>query len=97
MHRTTMGVDQEMNNIMLGAMRASLADGWGGSMMGTDISDILFGTPKPVRSNASLDVFMEDHVNLVVHGHEPSFAEMLVIASEEPELIAYAKSKGRRV
>ncbi|HUJ19543.1 MAG TPA: anaerobic carbon-monoxide dehydrogenase catalytic subunit [Nitrospirota bacterium] len=94
MHRTTMGVDQEMNNIMLGAMRASLADGWGGSMMGTDISDILFGTPKPVRTNASLDVFKEDHVNLVVHGHEPSFAEMLVVASEDPELISYAKSKG---
>ena len=94
LHRTTMGVDQEMNNIMLGAMRTSLADGWGGSMMGTDISDILFGTPKPVRTNASLDVFKEDHVNLVVHGHEPSFAEMLVIASEDPELISYAKSKG---
>jgi carbon-monoxide dehydrogenase catalytic subunit len=96
MHRTTMGVDQEMNNIMLGAMRAALADGWGGSMMGTDISDILFGTPKPVRTNASLDVFKEDHVNLVVHGHEPSFAEMLVVASEDPELISYAKSKGAK-
>lgn len=96
LHRTTMGVDQEMNNIMLGAMRAALADGWGGSMMGTDISDILFGTPKPVRTNASLDVFMEDHVNLVVHGHEPSFAEMLVIASEDQEIEAYAKSKGAK-
>ncbi len=94
LHRTTMGVDQEMNNIMVGAMRTALADGWGGSMMGTDISDILFGTPKPVRTNASLDVFKKDHVNVVVHGHEPSFAEMLVVASEDPELIAYAKSKG---
>ncbi len=96
MHRTTMGVDQEANNIMLGAMRAALADGWGGSMMGTDISDILFGTPKPVKSRASLDVFKEDHVNLVVHGHEPSFAEMLVVASEDKELDAYAKSKGAK-
>src|SRR5512140_280961 len=96
MHRTTMGVDQEMNNIMRGAMRASLADGWGGSMMGTDISDILFGTPTPVRTNASLDVFKQDHVNVVVHGHEPSFAEMLVVASEDPELISYAKSKGAK-
>ena len=96
MHRTTMGVDQEANNIMLGAMRAALADGWGGSMMGTDISDILFGTPKPVKSKASLDVFKEDHVNLVVHGHEPSFAEMLVVASEDKELEAYAKSKGAK-
>ena len=96
MHRTTMGVDQEVNNIMLGAMRASLADGWGGSMMGTDISDILFGTPKPVKSRASLDVFKEDHVNLVVHGHEPSFAEMLVVAVDDPEITAYAKSKGAK-
>jgi carbon-monoxide dehydrogenase catalytic subunit len=94
MHRTTMGVDQEVNNIMLGAMRASLADGWGGSMMGTDISDILFGTPRPLKARASLDVFKEDHVNLVVHGHEPSFAEMLVVAVEDPEITAYAKSKG---
>lgn len=96
LHRTTMGVDQEMENIMKGALRTALADGWGGSMMGTDISDILFGTPKPVRSKASLDVFVEDQVNLVVHGHEPSFAEMLVIASEDKELEAYAKSKGAK-
>jgi anaerobic carbon-monoxide dehydrogenase catalytic subunit len=96
MHRTTMGVDQEPNNIMLGAMRAALADGWGGSMIGTDIADILFGTPKPVKTRASLDVFKKDHVNVVVHGHEPSFAEMLVVATEDPEMIAYAKSKGAK-
>jgi carbon-monoxide dehydrogenase catalytic subunit len=96
MHRTTMGVDQEANNIMLGAMRAALADGWGGSMMGTDISDILFGTPRPVKTKASLDVFKEDHVNVVVHGHEPTFAEMLVVASEDKELDAYAKTKGAK-
>ena len=96
MHRTTMGVDQEVNNIMLGAMRTALADGWGGSMMGTDISDILFGTPRPLKAKASLNVFKEDHVNLVVHGHEPSFAEMLVVASEDPEITAYAKSKGAK-
>ena len=96
MHRTTMGVDQEVNNIMLGALRTSLADGWGGSMMGTDISDILFGTPKPVTAKAGLDVFKEDYVNLVVHGHEPSFAEMLVVAVDDPEMTAYAKSKGAK-
>ncbi len=91
-----MGVDQEPNNIMLGAMRTALADGWGGSMMGTDIADILFGTPKPVKARASLDVFKKDYVNVVVHGHEPSFAEMLVVATEDPEMIAYAKSKGAK-
>jgi carbon-monoxide dehydrogenase catalytic subunit len=96
MHRTTMGVDQEVNNIMMGAMRTALADGWGGSMMGTDISDILFGTPHPVKAKAGLGMFKEDYVNLVVHGHEPSFAEMLVVACEDSELAAYAKSKGAK-
>jgi carbon-monoxide dehydrogenase catalytic subunit len=96
MHRTTMGVDQEVNNIMLGAMRASLADGWGGSMIGTDISDILFGTPVPVKTKAGLDIFKDDYVNLVVHGHEPSFAEMLVTAVDDPEITAYAKTKGAK-
>ncbi len=94
LHRTSMGVDQDPDNIMLGALRTSLADGWGGSMIGTDITDILFGTPHPLKTKASLDVFKEDQVNLVVHGHEPSFAEMLVVAQEDPEMIAYAKSKG---
>ena len=96
LHRTHMGVDQEPNNIMLGAMRAALADGWGDPMMGTDISDILFGPPKPVKTRAGLDIFKEDHVNLVVHGHEPSFAEMLVVAVEDPEIVSYAKAKGAK-
>jgi carbon-monoxide dehydrogenase catalytic subunit len=96
LHRTNMGVDQEPNNIMLQAMRTSLVDGWGGSMIGTDISDILFGTPTPVKTKASLDIFKEDHVNLVVHGHEPSFAEMLVVAVDAPDIKDYAKSKGAK-
>jgi len=96
MNRTTMGVDQEPNNIMLQAMRTSLVDGWGGSMIGTDISDILFGTPFPVKTQAGLDIFEKDKVNVVVHGHEPSLAEMLVVAQEAPDMIAYAKSKGAK-
>ena len=96
LHRTSMGVDQDPDNIMLGAMRTALADGWGGSMIGTDITDILFGTPHPVKTQASLDVFKQDHVNLVVHGHEPTFAEVLVDKTEAPELVAYAKSKGAK-
>ena len=37
-------------NILKQALRSSLADGWGGSMLSTDISDILFGTPSPLAS-----------------------------------------------
>ena len=77
-------------------MRAALADGWGGSMIATDLSDILFGTPNPLVSQVNLGVLKEDEVNIVVHGHEPTLSEMIVAATTEPELIAYAESKGAK-
>ena len=94
LHRTTMGTDQDPEHILDHALRTSLTDGWGGSMLATDIGDILFGTPSPVRSRANLGVLREDEVNLVVHGHEPTLSEMIVAAARDPEIIAYAKSKG---
>lgn len=96
MHRTHMGNDQDYMHILDQAMRASLADGWGGSMIGTDISDILFGTPGPVQGEVGLGVLSEDEVNIVVHGHEPTLSEMIVVATQDPEMIDYAKSKGAK-
>jgi carbon-monoxide dehydrogenase catalytic subunit len=96
MHRTHMGVDHEPDNLLLSALKVSLSDGWGGSMISTDISDILFGTPRPVKAEASFGIFKEDEVNIVVHGHEPSLAEMIVDVVNEPELLAYATSKGAK-
>lgn len=93
-HRTHMGNDQDPEHLLLHALRTSLADGWGGSMMATDLTDVIFGTPKPIRSQANLGVLKVDKVNVVVHGHEPTLSGMLVAASRDPELIAYAKSKG---
>jgi carbon-monoxide dehydrogenase catalytic subunit len=94
MHRTHMGVDHDYRNILMQAFRTSLADGWGGSRIATMVSDILFGTPSPVRSAANLGVLGEKTVNIVVHGHEPELSEMLAIASQNPEIINYAKQAG---
>jgi carbon-monoxide dehydrogenase catalytic subunit len=33
-------------------------------------------------------------VNVVVHGHEPTLSEMIVAASQDPEIIEYAKAAG---
>ncbi len=96
MHRTHIGVDHDPDSLLLSALKVSLGDGWGGSMISTDITDILFGTPRPVKAEASLGIFKEDEVNLVVHGHEPSLAETIVDVVNEPELIEYAKSKGAK-
>jgi carbon-monoxide dehydrogenase catalytic subunit len=94
MHRTHMGNDQDAEHILDHALRAALGDGWGGSMLGTDLSDVLFGTPGPVLSTANLGVLREDEVNIVIHGHEPTLSEMIVAAAQDPEMIEYAKSKG---
>ena len=94
LHRTHMGVDHDYRNILLQAFRTSLADGWGGSRIATQISDILFGTPSPVRSDANLGVLRKDTVNIVVHGHEPELPEMLAIAARDPALLAYADEAG---
>ncbi|MBC8450195.1 MAG: anaerobic carbon-monoxide dehydrogenase catalytic subunit [Chloroflexi bacterium] len=94
MHRTHMGNDQDAEHILDQALRCALGDGWGGSMLGTDLSDVLFGTPAPVQSAANLGVLREDMVNIVIHGHEPSLSEMIIAASMQPEIIEYAKSKG---
>ncbi len=94
MHRTHMGVDQDYQNLMLQGARAALADGWGGSMIATELQDCMFGTPAPVLSEINLGVLEEDKVNIIIHGHEPALAEMLASVSQEPEILEYAKSKG---
>src|SRR5574341_2287068 len=96
LHRTHMGDDKDPEHILNHAVRTAMADGWGGSMIATDISDILFGTPAPILGQANLGVIKEDMVNVIVHGHEPSLSEMIVAASQDPEIIAYAKAAGAR-
>jgi carbon-monoxide dehydrogenase catalytic subunit len=60
MHMTHIGVDNDPEHILMGAVRAALADGWGGSMIATDVSDVLFGQPRPLRSSVNLGVLKED-------------------------------------
>lgn len=94
LHRTHMGDDQDAEHILDQGMRAALGDGWGGSMVATDLSDILFGTPSPLVSQMNLGVLQEDEVNILVHGHEPTLSEMILAATQDPELVDYAKEKG---
>jgi carbon-monoxide dehydrogenase catalytic subunit len=96
MHRTHMGVDQDYENIVKQCSRAALADGWAGSMMATDLQDILFGTPYPIHGQINLGVLKQDHVNIIVHGHEPLLSEMIVVATHSPDMQEYAKSKGAK-
>ena len=94
MHRTHIGVDNDYTNLILHGIRTSISDGWGGSMIATELSDVLFGTPTPMKSIANLGVLKADEVNIIVHGHEPTLSEMVVAASSDPELLELAKSNG---
>jgi len=96
MHRTHIGVDQDYKNLLKQGVRAAIGDGWGGSMIATELQDILFGTPAPILGKANLGVLREDEVNIIIHGHEPLLSEMIVAAAREPEMIELAKSKGAK-
>lgn len=94
LHRTHMGVDSDYANILLHALRTGLADGWGGSMIATELSDVLFGTPSPVMSTVNLGTLKATHVNVALHGHNPLLSDVIVQAASDPELVALAKAKG---
>ena len=94
LHRTVMGVDLDYKHLFQQASRTALADGWGGSMLATELQDIMLGTPVPTTGKVNLGVLRHDAVNIVVHGHEPLLPEMLVVASQDKELRAAAAANG---
>ncbi len=94
MHRVHMGVDNDYINLLTHGLRTALSDGWGGSMMATEASDVLFGTPAPVTSKVNLGVLKDDHVNIILHGHNPVLSEMIVNAVMEEGSKAKAKAVG---
>ncbi|BEP18385.1 anaerobic carbon-monoxide dehydrogenase catalytic subunit [Pyrofollis japonicus] len=96
MHRTHMGVDADPLNLLLGGIKLAIADGWGGSMVATEFSDVLFGTPKPIKSVVNLGVLKEDYVNIIVHGHIPLLSAKVVEAARDPELVKLAQDLGAK-
>ncbi len=96
MHRTHMGVDNDWVSLLLHGMRNALSDGWGGSMIATDVSDILFGTPKPGANTVNVGVLKKDEVNIIVHGHNPVVSEMILRAVQDPELLTMAQARGAK-
>jgi carbon-monoxide dehydrogenase catalytic subunit len=96
MHMTHMGCSSKPEALIRQSLRMGLSDGWGGSMAGTEFSDVLFGTPKPIETEANLGVMVEENVNIVVHGHDPSLSEMICEYADSKEMIDYAKSMGAK-
>ncbi|HKK90524.1 MAG TPA: anaerobic carbon-monoxide dehydrogenase catalytic subunit [Desulfobacteraceae bacterium] len=94
MHRTHMGVDNDWVSLLTQGLRNALSDGWGGSMIATEVSDILFGVPAPKPTMVNAGVLKKDQVNIVVHGHNPVVSEMVSKACISEEMLALAKANG---
>jgi carbon-monoxide dehydrogenase catalytic subunit len=78
------GMDNDPVNLIFSALKVALGD-YVGMHVGTDLSDVIFGTPKPVVSEANLAVIDPGQVNLVLHGHNPILSEIIVQAAREME------------
>jgi carbon-monoxide dehydrogenase catalytic subunit len=82
MHRTTMGVDADPVPLLFDGLKCALAD-LTGMHISTDLSDILFGTPKLVKTEANIGVLKKDFVNIACHGHNPILSEVICDVAEE--------------
>lgn len=95
MARTSIGCDADPLNIILGGVRAALCD-LNGMILGTELSDVLFGTPMPVATKADLGVLKAGAVNIALNGHNPLVSEVVcaVAAELEDEARAAGASDG---
>jgi len=96
MHRTHMGVDTDYKNIIKQGMRSAIADGWGGSMIATELSDVLFGLPTPLKAQSNLGVIDPEYVNVIVHGHEPTLSDIIAVVSMKDEMTRKAEKVGAK-
>jgi carbon-monoxide dehydrogenase catalytic subunit/CO dehydrogenase/CO-methylating acetyl-CoA synthase complex beta subunit len=81
-HRTAMGVDADPIPILFGGIKCALAD-YTGAQISSDLSDVLFGTPRIVLSEANLGVLEEGSINVAVHGHNPLLSDIMVEVARE--------------
>jgi len=94
MHSTTIGSAGDAEALLKAGFRTAISDGWLGSSIATELSDILFGTPTARQTEANLGVLEKNQVNIILHGHEPSLSELIVKAADLPEMKELAKSVG---
>ena len=78
LHMAHMGCSSLPEALVKQSIRCGLADGWGGSMMGTEFSDVLFGTPKPIDTEANLGVMVEENVNLGIKFYDRDLVDEII-------------------
>jgi carbon-monoxide dehydrogenase catalytic subunit len=84
MHRTAMGVDADPVPLIFLGIKVAISD-FAGMHLSTDVSDILFGTPRYNRTYANMGALDTSKVNIAVHGHNPVLPEVMLDVMEELE------------
>ncbi len=94
MAQTHMGMDADPVNLIFQGLKMALCD-YIGMHIATDLSDILFGTPQPVTTEANFGVMEAETINIALHGHNPLLSEMIVrMARNMQEEAIAAGAKG---
>ncbi|MBO1273489.1 MULTISPECIES: anaerobic carbon-monoxide dehydrogenase catalytic subunit [Shewanella] len=96
MARTHIGCDAEPQNVFLGGIRGALAD-FNGMALGTELSDVMFGTPSPIVTEANIGVIDKDAVNIAVNGHNPLLSEVICDVAREMNDIAKAAGAAKGI
>lgn len=77
-----MGMDADMENLLLRACRLGLVDAYCGMHVATNVQDILLGIPGPVTIKTNLSVIDKSKINVIVHGHIPFLSDAVIRAAD---------------
>lgn len=92
-HETSMGTMADPVSLVLHTARLGVAD-MASLIIGSQLQDVLLGTPELVHSSIGFNVLDKNKINLVIHGHVPLLAEKIVELSEDEELLKRARALG---
>ncbi|MDQ7095402.1 anaerobic carbon-monoxide dehydrogenase catalytic subunit [Desulfosporosinus sp. PR] len=77
-NKAAMGCESDPVSLLLEIMKMGLVEGYDGLHLSTDLQDVLFGTPRLVKTQYRMGVIKEDYVNIAVHGHIPMVSEKVL-------------------
>ena len=96
LHMTTLGSCTDWTALAEQELRAALAYCYS-TLFGTSMAtEILYGIPRPVQTTVNYGVLKEDHVNILIHGHSPVMAEMVVEKIKTSEIQQLARDAGAK-
>jgi carbon-monoxide dehydrogenase catalytic subunit len=89
-------IDTDPVDLLLTAVRLSIATGYSGLVSTITLQDILLGTPQIVKSQADIGIIDKDYVNIVSHGHIPLVGTAVMGAITDMKLVKMAKDAGAK-